>query len=354
MPVVKAALKALKKAARLPRPKAKASSGRPKKATPKPPTKTKTAARKKPGKRSVGSTMSRVQAIHSPSVEGAGLVPSMLPLGRALPFAASARTNWTQGPNASGTGWVALFVASVPGYGTVGMRMDVVISPATVGFEALTPPLLALADDAGGPTSSKPMALWCELVNTTQRVGTGGRVYATQLDQRISLPASPSSMSVTQWVNVLSELFVHPRTKAYSGADFIMPHAWHHHVVDHNAYDTFTEHLGATSSTDLWFQGLAVWPGSASQPRSFNTMVIVIPPFTAAIGSAQVGNSWAFSAYSKWYLRYPVSTVPGQTMKNIPTAKADKVLDLHKQVLETSTAPRPDHPGVGGGRVPFG
>lgn len=311
----------------------------------------KAAAQPKKGKvrrriRKTKGTMRRssvVSSVHSFSTEPQALVPTILPLGRATPYPALARETFT----VNSTDETLIFLSSIPGYGTIGVRISYGnVVGGTAVASLLCPPLLAFADDAGGPTSSKPMALWGTLVNNTQSLGLGGQVYSVPLDQRMLFAATPSAMTGLQWGAVASSILSHPNTRSYSGADFVVPHGWHNHVVDHNAYDQFTEHHGALSGgagLDTFFAGLAVWPGSGALPRAMSTTVFYIPNFRPTIGTGPTPCTWTLSVYGKWYLRYPVSTIPGQSMKDVRTATSEQVQRLHLAIRDTATHPSATH-----------
>lgn len=175
-----------------------------------------------------------------------------------------------------------------------------------------TIPTLALPDDAGGPTSGRAMKLGVSLVNTTQALNRGGRVWLLPLDQRLRLPAAPSVMTAAQWTAVADALIAHPSSHDCDGTHFGTTREAHSHPVDEVEYKRFLPWEG-THTVDEFWSSCCVWPAFNPKSRPMSTMIAVFdsPPTT---------QSYTALVHGTFYTRWAVDTVLGQSQTPIPVA----------------------------------
>lgn len=201
-----------------------------------------------------------------------------------------------------------LVVANTGRAGTVAELVRLTAVPTHTLYTVST---LALADDAGGPTSGRAMKLSLTMVNSTQLLAMGGRVTVLNAKQRVALPAAPNVMTLAQYNTFLNEIRQHPDSQSYSGVDFREPQMFTAHPVD-DEFTHFEEWIG-TMSVDGLADHYAVWPGGVPQPRRMSTIFVVFEVPAAP-------QDYTFTIRPSFYTRWPLSTVPGQAQKPIPTA----------------------------------
>jgi len=99
------------------------------------------------------------------------LIPTVLNQGRAFPYTGVVRLDFTHALNET-------YILAATNTGTSGTVFSVgYLSPAgIVAYAVYTIPTIALADNAGGPTSGRSMKFSLGLVNTTPLLSRGGRI----------------------------------------------------------------------------------------------------------------------------------------------------------------------------------
>jgi len=249
------------------------------------------------------------------------LVPAPHFEGKAFPM-----TDMVRYPIALDAG-AMIFATNV---GDAGTCLSVVnMTGGTVGH--YTAPTLA-----SGPTAGRAMKASMTLINTTQNLNRGGSVWQANLNQRIELPAAPSSMTLAQWNAVSAELRAHPETVECSANDFV-----HHpekggqppliaYPSDHTAYHAY-ESWKTAVTLDEYFSYFAMWPGSPYRNRPMSTLLYIIGPQT-------VTNNYTVSVRVSGYTRWPVDTVPGRQGRIVPTASPAAVSRLHTSAWSAAQA----------------
>lgn len=240
------------------------------------------------------------------------VIPSNTVDGMAFPVKGSIPVLLSFGTNQRNI----LLVATSGVSGTVAAQIR--FDGSTVYANAVgTIPTLALADDAGGPTSGRAMKLGVSLVNTTQALNRGGRVWVLPLDQRLRLPAAPSVMTAAQWGAVADALIAHPSAHDTDGAHYGTTREAHSHPVDEIEYKRFLPWEG-THTVDEFWSASCVWPAFNPKPRPLSTLVMIFdsPPTT---------QSYTALVHGTFYTRWAVDTVLGQSMSPIPVAPLEVV-----------------------------
>jgi len=155
------------------------------------------------------------------------------------------------------------------------------------------------------------------IVNSTPLLNAGGRVFVLNSDQRFFFGDDPVNMTGAMFETFLNEVVAHPKAREFSGAEFVRPHSFHAHVVDPVNYETYRSWQGQMGIDD-YAQNFAIWPGTPTLPRGMSTVIIVIE-------IAASPQTYTFSGRSTWYTRWPLNTVLGQSMRDVPTAPAERI-----------------------------
>lgn len=238
--------------------------------------------------------------------------------GSALPYSGIFRRELT----VNTTERVLVFFTNTGRAGTVATVVGLSNPPVAT---AQTIPTLALADDAGGPTSAKAMKAGVFVSCVTAPLNRAGRVTVLNAKQRILLPAGPGSMSLAQFNTVIDAIKAHPDSLSYTASDFTHPTGFHCHPVDSRVYDQFFDFHGAVSADDM-VRSLAVWPGVDPFPRPLSGIVMIfeLPP---------TPQEYTLSFRASFYTRWPLNTIPGQTQRKIPTAPLG-MINNHMTLIE--------------------
>lgn len=249
-------------------------------------------------------------------------VPTLLRTGHALPYSGMIRFDLDISPTQT-----FLFAITNNGVsGTVAsfIRGELVAGAFVAnGFFAYTIPTLALADSAGGPTSARSMKIGVSLVNNTSKFNMGGRVFHLNCQQRIRLAAPPSTMTGAQLSNAINAIKAFPKCVGYSGPHFEESREFTGNVVDNTRYEDFDEFIG-TQTVDEFWDHIAIWPGGPTVPgdRPMSTIFLMFTP-------PAVTNTYTISVRASYYTRWALDTIPGQTMKPIPTADPATINAVH-------------------------
>jgi hypothetical protein len=248
-------------------------------------------------------------------------IPSTYFSGQALPL--SGRyflTNFNLPTNRRSL----VFVTNVGDAGTV---FSIISSDDTTVTRAVgTVPVLASADDAGGPTSGRAQTCAVNVVNTTAALNRAGAVHIIPLDQRMRLPAAPSAWTTGNFDTVFNDLVNFPSARVYDGSHFGGGHSLPCHVVDSVAFQDFKEWHG-TLTIDEFFGHIGIWSGASARQRPMSTIVLAfnLPP---------VIQTYCVSVHARWYTRWPVDTVAGQSMTDIPVAAqgyVNRILEAYRK-----------------------
>jgi hypothetical protein len=280
------------------------------------PAKKKAAPKRQPGPRPRGGGGEVFHPSHP------GLIPSLVSEGNAFPISGVVRNTSTTSTSAK-----RIIIGTNTGRaGTVWVEVLAQASPATAVY---TIPTLSAADTAGGPTSGRAMKFSLALVNVTSALKRSGRVFTLNANQRFSLPATPSSMNQLQWNDFASSVESHPHTVARSAHDFVHPQSMVAHPVDQSTYVDYGEWHG-TYTFDEFMSHISIWPGHTPEDRPMSTIVMVIEPVSDE-------NTYQITGGASFYTRWPLNTVMGQSMKNVPHAPASYVNKIRDHAESTSS-----------------
>lgn len=268
-------------------------------------------------------------AIMSLSTIHPSLIPSLVHQGEAFPIQGMAEYELTIG----NTNRAAAIFTNFGTSGTIGVAFS---WPKAGGAAVATPlytftiPTIALADDAGGPTSLRAMKCGVDVVTNTPLLSRGGPVIYLNTDQRFTVDAQPSLMTATQWNNFYSAISAHPRRHKLDVNDFSQPRHVYAHVVDDPTYNDFGENKGA-QTFDQFFQHVSIYPGGTPTDRPMSTIIYLFD----TVGSSN-NQLIHFSAKASFYSRWPLTSVPGQAQKEIPVAPQAQINSMHREAAAHS------------------
>lgn len=276
-------------------------------------------ARPKAQARAAKSTSVKGVAVFDPGY--ATVPPTLLPFGRYFPLQGLNRVDL----NATGITTNMLFVSCIPGTATIGLRVSFqgTTLPAVVPvITGINMPLLFAAADAGGASSVKASKAGVEIENTTALLSVAGRVYVTNLHQRLNLGAvSPNVMTAAAWLGVADVIKAFPETEVYTGSHFLERKKFQCRVVDEPDYQNFDAHRGPITG-NTFFEHIAVYTGSVERTRPMTTICLI---FDTVGSDALAGNDYTVTCRAQHLTRWPLNTVPGQHMRESQAAPAAEV-----------------------------
>jgi len=273
--------------------------------------------------------------------------PSITSDGKALPH-----TGLTSGDFVVGsTNTTVLLVTNVGSAGTVGTLFN--ISPTgewAGGVQMFTIPTLAASDSAGGASAARAMKFSVSVVNCSNALKRGGRVTYLNSSQR--LPAyTPAADGVPDNYSPIIQgikdspyrrrttgdcLGVGPGGKATQLIGY---------PVDSVEYSTFRPFQGTLGFSAFCGSVLGACSTNEPKPRSMSIVAYIFDPVSDP-------QDYSVTVRSSYYTRWPLTSVPGQSMRNMPTA--DAAVINHARDHAESTANDLAHVVEGGVLATFG
>jgi len=208
-----------------------------------------------------------------------------------------------------GTVTRAIFWTNTGQSGTVALVINPVGTVPSIGVYTI--PTLASSATDGGPTAARALKTTCRITNITQRVNQGGTVFVGELDQRLSLPDNPSTMTSAQWQAVLEGIMGLSAAKAVDGLEFARSLERSVGIADSADYEGFNNFFG-TQSLDNFASHWSVFPGSAHMQRPMTTRFAIFSP-------TSVVNSYMVEVKAQFYTRWPTGHLLADHMKPIIT-----------------------------------
>jgi len=238
--------------------------------------------------------------------------PHLLTVGRCFPV----RGIWRSSQSTSATTNTMVMVSSIPGTGTFGAKVVWTVGGAGAAtIEMFRSPMIQTSAVGGGAASIKASKCALEVENITQLLNVAGQVYVANLDQRMWWLEAPITMAGTGWDAVATTIKSFPDTKVLPGKVFLRPQRFLCHVVDDVDYTMFDNNEGDVDMNNFG-KHLAVWafPTASNElPRAMSTVVILL-------GATTPVQDYIFTGQSQHLTRWPLTTVAGQAMKDVPAA----------------------------------
>jgi len=248
--------------------------------------------------------------------------PSITSDGKALPLTGLISTDFVVGS----VNTTILLVTNTGSSGTVGFLATVDPSGGLVGgADFLTIPTLAAADTAGGASASRAMKFSVSVVNCSNALKRGGRVTYLNSSQR--LPAR-TCIAATDFSNIIAAIKSSPYRRRINGDELVHPKHLIGFPVDNVSYTKFDAHHGTLTASEFFGHVLGASACDAPQPRPMSVVAFIFDPVVDA-------QDYSVTIRASYYTRWPLTSVPGQSMRNIPTASANTINQVHDHAENT-------------------
>lgn len=270
------------------------------------------------------------KGVHALSPHSSTLIPTLTLCGAAFPYTGTVRADLTLN-----TGDTVIIGSTNTGQSGTVFTVGYLAagSLTTPSYAVYTISAIAASDTAGGPTSGRAMKCSLGVVCTTPQLSRGGRVTTLNSQSRVRLDTPPSGASRAQFLALIDSIRIVPTSKALDATDFAPERQMSNNIVDRTTYEDFEEWAG-TESVDEFWEHIAVWPGASRRDRPMSTAWCILSPPTGQ-------QTYTVSASASYYTRWPLSTVPGQSMRPIPIGSANtlnNILHLGEVAAENFTA----------------
>jgi hypothetical protein len=163
------------------------------------------------------------------------------------------------------------------------------------------------------------------ILNSNPALTREGRIYVLNANQKFDFPQITSSMTTAEWNTFAADLKAHPHTKCYSADDFATPRTFVCHPANHPAYYEYQNWLGTQTGTDF-AKHFSVFPGTTASGGFSHRPMSTIAILVDVTSSAQ---SYTVSARANFYTRWPIDSIMGQSMKDVPLAEVKQVNAHH-------------------------
>lgn len=273
----------------------------------------------KPRRMQVANTVKKVKVPNFLDPLSAMASPSVTSDGKALPH-----TGLVSGDFVVGTTDRSMLVVTNTGHsGTVAILVNVDSAGApTEGGQLFTIPTLAVSDSEGGASASRAMKFSVSVVNCSNALKRGGRVTYLNSSQR--LPSTYTATGTRDYNPVIEAIKSSPYRKRITGD--VLGTATHliGFPVDNTVYNAFSAHHGTLTSEEFWKYVTGASSGFEPSPRPMSIIAFVFDP----AGDAQ---DYSVTVRSSYYTRWPLTSVPGQSMRAMPTADARLINHVRDQ-----------------------
>lgn len=252
--------------------------------------------------------------------------PSVLSDGKALPHTALVSGDFTVSAVA---GESTILVATNTGdSGTVCEIFNLNATGKHVGGEQLfTIPTLAASDTSGGPSAMRAMKFSVSVVNCTNALKRGGRVTYLNSSQRlppIGVPNSDNALAA-----VVTGIKSSPQRRRITGD--LLGHSTQliGYPVDSIEYGSFLPGRGTLTNAEFRRHVYGASAASAPDRRPMSVIAYVFD----AVSDQQ---DYSVTIRASYYTRWPLTSVPGQHMKNMPSAPPGHINHVHTHAQNTA------------------
>jgi hypothetical protein len=225
------------------------------------------------------------------------------------------------------TNTTILLVTNTGGSGSVGVLFDV--DPAGTVIAAsrkvLTIPTMAASDTEGGPSASRPMKFGVSVVNCSNALKRGGRVTYLNSSQRLPGRADPPN----QYGPLLTGIKSCPYRRRICGDTLSTPTQLVGFPIDHARYNTFVPHAGTLDFQEFLSHVLGASAIDSPADRPMSIVAYIFDP----VADRQ---DYSVTIRAAMYTRWPLTSVPGQSMKHMPTSTAAHINAVHTHNEETA------------------
>lgn len=216
-------------------------------------------------------------------------------------------------------------------------NIDVQTGAYVDGFQLLSIPTLATPAHEGGATGIRAMKLGVSLVNCSNALKRGGRVTYINTSQRLGQVLAPPG-GTTSYQAIVDSIKNTPTARKVSGDDFSQPKQLVSFVVDNQAYVTFRPNAGAFTGelAGDQFLGHVVTPNSGVLQFSPDVIARAMSTIAYVFEPSVESQDYSVVIRASYYTRWPLTSVPGQSMSHIPTAPTGVVNGVRDHAENTA------------------
>lgn len=225
------------------------------------------------------------------------------------------------------------------------LESQITPTPDTAHVRMLTIPTLSMNSTQGGPTSSRAMKYSTSVVNCSAAFHRAGRVTYLNTSQRlpgIGKVYDSSNVARLDFSSIVNAVKTSPYRRRITGATLGEPKQIIGHASDVTMYSNYRPFQGSYTPEEFLMH--VVVPGDGLMPgntwhgpgydttwdkRPMSTTVYIFEPTEHA-------QDYSVTARGSFYTRWPLTSVPGQSMTNSPTAPAPLVNKTHDHAENTA------------------
>jgi len=262
-------------------------------------------------------------------------VPTIVSEGNALPHTALVSHDFkvggpvNVGDNTPNTDKTILLCTNTGRSGTVGVLFKV----SEAGFvvqgssQTLTIPTLASDSASGGPTGLRAMKLSVSVVNCSNALVCGGRITYLNSSQRLPREVNGEDGS-KGYQDLIDAVKTAPARRRIQGIDLVKPKHLIAYPIDQSEYISFNDSEGTQNMKNFLRSVVTAGEGESNvvNRRPMSIIAFIFEPVAAE-------QDYSVTIRASYYTRWPLLTVPGQSMSAIPTAHPDKI-NLHRDAAE--------------------
>ena len=293
-------------------------------------------------------------------------MPTVTSTGKALHHVGMGAFDFTNGGT---SGHITLIVATNTGLSSsvavvytldpnnTGAPYSVVGTPAVIDL-----PTIAQASSAGGPTAGRSTKFSASLVNTSNALKCGGMVTYINTSQRLPGPTNAGPTSPTQFDAVVKAIKESPYRRRVNGKVFASCGISDGnsaagalqligYPVDAPKYEEFNFWEGAIVEKDFRKH---VFNDTNANPIAFDDPTASRRPMSIVafvLENTEEEQNYSLTMRGGFYTRWPLLSVPGQSMTMIPTAPAATINSMRDHAENTASVLKPaaEIAGVGAG-----
>jgi len=242
-------------------------------------------------------------------------VPSLQSAGNALPHTSLVSTDFTVGTTNS----TVLVVGNVGNAATVGCLFEVQPNGDVLAAQLLHIPTVAAADAAGGPSAGRAMKCSVSVVNCSNALKRGGRVTYINSSQRLPAPTGSGPTGNWGFGGIIGGIKSSPYRRRIMGDTLAKPLQLVTYPADSSTYERYSPWRGSLTANEFMAHTLgasAVNPISDAVAVHQRPMSVVAYVFDPAADQ----QDYSVTIRASYYARWPLTSVPGQSMKPTPTA----------------------------------
>ena len=211
---------------------------------------------------------------------------------------------------------------------TVGAVNTTILLVTNTGSSGSVATMFEIAPDGSLVASAtRAMKYSVSVVNCSNALKRGGRVTCLNSSQR--LPAR-SSETVGQFSALISGIKSSPYRRRINADDLKWPKHLIGYAIDQPKYTTFSPHRGTLSFPEFLSHTIGA---SDADPEPTNRPMSVCAWIFDPVEDVQ---SYSVTIRASFYSRWPLTTVPGQQMKHMPTSSAAHINAVHTRAEETA------------------